>query len=84
MYCHTFSFRWCCSCSRRVCCSLRSVFHIYTKLNARNRLSPRCKQWIEYIDKATKACNERTTSNAQRVAKWALLPNDFSVEGEIQ
>ena len=29
-----------------------------------------------------KACNARTTSNAQRVAKWALLPTDFSVEGE--
>ncbi|CAN0465211.1 unnamed protein product [Laminaria digitata] len=28
-----------------------------------------------------KACNGRTTSNAQRVAKWTFLPNDFSVEG---
>ncbi|CAM9775368.1 unnamed protein product, partial [Hapterophycus canaliculatus] len=25
----------------------------------------------------TPVCNARTTSNAQRVAKWALLPNDF-------
>ncbi|CAB1117569.1 unnamed protein product [Ectocarpus sp. CCAP 1310/34] len=38
-------------------------------------------KWTEYIDKAVKACNNRTTSNAQRVAKWALLPHDFSVEG---
>ncbi|CAM9251653.1 unnamed protein product [Ectocarpus sp. 12 AP-2014] len=38
-------------------------------------------KWTEYIDKAVKACNIRTTSNAQRVAKWALLPHDFSVEG---
>eukprot|EP00752_Nemacystus_decipiens_P012995 g11498.t1 len=38
-------------------------------------------KWTEYINKAMKACNARTTSNAQRVAKWALLPTDFSVEG---
>ncbi|CAN0181940.1 unnamed protein product [Ectocarpus sp. 8 AP-2014] len=38
-------------------------------------------KWTEYIDKAMKACNARTTSNAQRVAKWAFLPHDFSVEG---
>lgn len=39
-------------------------------------------QWKELIDAAMKACNARTTSNAQRVAKWALLPQDFSVEGK--
>ena len=39
-------------------------------------------QWQEHIDTAMRACNARTTSNAQRVAKWALLPQDFSVEGE--
>lgn len=39
-------------------------------------------QWTEYINAAMQACNKRTTSNAQRVAKWALLPTDFSVEGE--
>ncbi|CAN0135901.1 unnamed protein product, partial [Ectocarpus sp. 12 AP-2014] len=38
-------------------------------------------KWTEYINKAMKACNARTTSNAQRVAKWAFLPTDFSVEG---
>ncbi|CAM9669890.1 unnamed protein product [Scytosiphon promiscuus] len=38
-------------------------------------------KWTEYINEAMKACNARTTSNAQRVAKWALLSNDFSVEG---
>ncbi|CAM9925915.1 unnamed protein product [Pylaiella littoralis] len=38
-------------------------------------------KWTEYINTAMKACNARTTSNAQRVAKWALLPTDFSVEG---
>ena len=39
-------------------------------------------QWTAFIDAAMKACNSRTTSNAQRVAKWTLLPTDFSVEGE--
>lgn len=34
------------------------------------------------MNEAMKACNARTTSNAQRVAKWALLPYDFSVEGD--
>eukprot|EP00903_Cladosiphon_okamuranus_P010212 g9671.t1 len=38
-------------------------------------------KWTEYINAAMQACNKRTTSNAQKVAKWALLPNDFSVEG---
>lgn len=39
-------------------------------------------QWTEYINKGMKACNARTTSNAQRVGKWALIPTDFSVDGE--
>ena len=40
-------------------------------------------QWKEHIDKAMMACNARTTSNAQRVGKWALVSHDFSVEGKI-
>eukprot|EP00904_Undaria_pinnatifida_P003114 jgi/Undpi1/12803/HiC_scaffold_7.g02470.m1 len=38
-------------------------------------------KWKDFIDAGVKACNSRTTSNAQRVAKWVLLPHGFSVEG---
>lgn len=43
---------------------------------------PQNQQWKEYIDAAMKACNGRTTSNAQKVGKWGLIPTDFSVDGE--
>ncbi|CAM9340352.1 unnamed protein product [Sphacelaria rigidula] len=38
-------------------------------------------QWTEHINEGMKACNARTTSNAQRVAKWGIIPTDFSVDG---
>mmetsp|Transcript_91728 Transcript_91728/g.179734 ORF Transcript_91728/g.179734 Transcript_91728/m.179734 type:complete len:162 (-) Transcript_91728:215-700(-) len=34
--------------------------------------------WKEYINKAVKTANSKTTSNAQIVQKWAWLPVDFS------
>ena len=37
--------------------------------------------WIEYINKGVKAANAEATSNAQRVAKWAMIPEDFSEAG---
>jgi long-chain-fatty-acid--CoA ligase ACSBG len=37
--------------------------------------------WIEYIDKGVKAANAEATSNAQRVAKWVMIPEDFSEAG---
>lgn len=34
--------------------------------------------WIKYIDDGMKLANSRTTSNAQIVQKWKLLPTDLS------
>jgi len=34
--------------------------------------------WIEYINKGVKTGNSKTTSNAQIVQKWRMLPTDFS------
>merc|ERR1712000_559685 len=34
--------------------------------------------WKEYINKAVKTANSKTTSNAQIVQKWEWLPVDFS------
>jgi long-chain-fatty-acid--CoA ligase ACSBG len=38
----------------------------------------KCPEWKKYIDAGMKAANARTTSQAQIVQKWALLPRDFS------
>jgi long-subunit acyl-CoA synthetase (AMP-forming) len=37
--------------------------------------------WIKYIDDGMKAANKKTTSNAQIVQKWKLLPSDFTERG---
>jgi long-chain-fatty-acid--CoA ligase ACSBG len=36
-------------------------------------------KWKKYFDDGMKTANGKTTSNAQIVQKWALLPADFSV-----
>ena len=41
-------------------------------------------KWIEYINNGMKKANEKTTSRAQVVQKWAFLPTDFSEKtGEL-
>ena len=37
-----------------------------------------CDKWKKYLDDGMLAANEKTTSRAQRVAKWSLLSTDFS------
>jgi long-chain-fatty-acid--CoA ligase ACSBG len=37
--------------------------------------------WKKYIDNGVKVANSKTTSNAQIVQKWSLLPIDFSEKG---
>jgi long-subunit acyl-CoA synthetase (AMP-forming) len=37
--------------------------------------------WIKYLNDGMKAANKKTTSNAQIVQKWALLPSDFTEKG---
>jgi long-chain-fatty-acid--CoA ligase ACSBG len=37
--------------------------------------------WKEYIDKGMKVANSKTTSRAQVVQKWQMLPVDFSEKG---
>jgi long-chain-fatty-acid--CoA ligase ACSBG len=40
--------------------------------------------WIKYFNDGMKVANSKTTSNAQIVQKWKLLPVDFSVKaGEL-
>ena len=39
------------------------------------------EKWQRYFDEGVKAANEKATSRAQRVGKWALLPTDFSEKG---
>jgi long-chain-fatty-acid--CoA ligase ACSBG len=40
--------------------------------------------WKKYIDDGVKAANKKTTSNAQIVQKWVMLPVDFSEkEGDL-
>ena len=40
--------------------------------------------WTKYLDDGMKAANKKTTSNAQIVQKWKLLPCDFSEKtGEL-
>jgi long-chain-fatty-acid--CoA ligase ACSBG len=44
----------------------------------------KCPAWKKYLDDGMKAANLKTTSNAQIVQKWALLPRDFSEKtGEL-
>jgi long-chain-fatty-acid--CoA ligase ACSBG len=38
----------------------------------------KCPKWTEYINKGVKAGNAKTTSRAQVVQKWKMLPVDFS------
>jgi len=40
-----------------------------------------CPKWKEYLDKGMAAANEKTISRAQRIAKWALVPTDFTESG---
>mmetsp|Transcript_27792 Transcript_27792/g.32050 ORF Transcript_27792/g.32050 Transcript_27792/m.32050 type:complete len:481 (+) Transcript_27792:612-2054(+) len=41
-----------------------------------------CPKWKAYFDEGMLKANERAASNAQRVAKWALLVSDFSEKGD--
>lgn len=40
-----------------------------------------CDKWKEYFDEGLKVANEKATSRAQRIAKWSLVPYDFSERG---
>jgi long-subunit acyl-CoA synthetase (AMP-forming) len=41
-------------------------------------------KWKAYIDAGMKTANSKTTSNAQIIQKWAMLPADFSEKaGEL-
>lgn len=40
-----------------------------------------CAKFVQAIDSAIKRANAKAISNAQRVQKWDILPNDFSVPG---
>lgn len=41
-------------------------------------------KWTEYINKGMQEANKKTTSNAQVVQKWKMLPQDFSEkEGDL-
>lgn len=40
-----------------------------------------CEKWKKYFDNGVAAANEKSTSRAQRVAKWSLLTTDFSEPG---
>jgi len=40
-----------------------------------------CPKFKEYFDKGVAAANEKAISRAQRIAKWNLLPEDFSQPG---
>jgi len=40
-----------------------------------------CPKWIDYFDQGMKEANSKSTSRAQIVQKWALLPYDFSEKG---
>ena len=37
-----------------------------------------CPKWKKYIDDGMKVANSRTTSSAQVIQKWQMLPKDFS------
>lgn len=38
-------------------------------------------KWQAYFDEGIKKANEKATSRAQKVAKWSLLPTDFTESG---
>jgi long-chain-fatty-acid--CoA ligase ACSBG len=40
-----------------------------------------CPKWKTYFDNGLKAANSKSTSNAQKVGKWALLDTDFTEKG---
>ena len=43
-----------------------------------------CPKWKAYLDKGMKEANSKTTSNAQIIQKWTMLPKDFSEkEGDL-
>ena len=43
-----------------------------------------CPKWRAYVDKGMKVANSKTTSNAQVIQKWTMLPVDFSEkEGDL-
>jgi long-subunit acyl-CoA synthetase (AMP-forming) len=37
-----------------------------------------CDKWKKYLDDGVAVANDKTTSRAQRVAKWSILSKDFS------
>ena len=37
--------------------------------------------WIKYLNDGMRVANSKTTSNAQIIQKWKMLPNDFSEKG---
>ncbi|CAM9434747.1 unnamed protein product [Discosporangium mesarthrocarpum] len=39
------------------------------------------EKWNALIEKGRKVCNSRTTSKAQVVQKWVIIPSDFSEKG---
>lgn len=40
-----------------------------------------CDRWKKYFDEGVEAGNAMSTSRAQKIAKWSLLPTDFSEPG---
>lgn len=40
-----------------------------------------CDKWKAYFDEGLKKANAKSTSNAQKVGKWALLDTDFTERG---
>lgn len=41
----------------------------------------KCDKWKKYFDEGVVAGNAMATSRAQKIAKWSLLPTDFSEPG---
>lgn len=41
-----------------------------------------CPQWKAYFDEGVQKANSKATSRAQQVAKWSLLPTDFTEKGK--
>ena len=40
-----------------------------------------CPKWKEYFDKGMAVANDKTISRAQKIAKWAIIPTDFTEKG---